>query len=266
MPAYTRYDNLAGGTRQRLAQYKRKLAETIRSCAKHRTPEQLAAWVESMGLNAPDAWKGERWVTPHSQGFNALYGCVSTSGNYGGVLFMDSGALDHLREIAPDDKTRSYGDINYYADSDGCMTLTGKVVQLPTHKGERRWLAYAVHSDNDGITVDDEVYTDPVAACNNADRLAERIAEEEREYNDQWQAAVDLDAKIDEAKEELHEARGDANAALHAYGEQRKLGAVSKSVERMLFEQLSSNRTVMRNCIDTLERLRRERKDIDVET
>lgn len=262
-----RHNNLAGGTRRRLSEYKNKLRQTIADCSKRRTPEAAAEWIKNLGYDAPDAWKRERWVTPHGQGFTAPGEGVSRSRSYGGVLFMDSGALDHLREIAADDKTRTYGDSAWYTDDDGCRgTITGKVVQLPTHKGQRRWLAFAVHSEDDGITVDSTVYDDPVAACNNADRLASRMAEEEREHNAKWDAATDLDREIDDAKDELHEARGEANAALHAYGEQRELGEVSKSVERLLFEQLAAARAQMRRCIETLAEKRAARADIDVET
>lgn len=257
------FDTLRRGAPARLADYRQRLKESLATIRKHRTPEEAEQFIQNMGY---DSWKRERWIVPHGLGFNAPSPRHTRSDAYGGVIFMDSGELDHLRPIAPDDKTRDYGR-GWYADQDGGETVTGKVVQLPTGRGRQsRWLAYAVHSDNDGIWLDKDVYDDPTVACHNADRLAERIAEEDREYNGRWQAARDLEVQIDELKEELHDARGEASEALHAYGEQRELGEVAKSTERLLFDQLATARARMHRCIEKITDLRAERADIDVET
>lgn len=163
-------DNLRGGSRVRLNSYRAKLARSLETIAKH-----------------------------HAYS-------VTRSDAYGGVILADSGALDHLREIRGEDQTRDYGR-GWYADADSAETITGKVAALPSRKGEPRFIAYAVNSGADGITIDRDVYIDARAACHAADRLAERMAEDEREYSEKWNEARELEDQNEAARERLRELR-----------------------------------------------------------
>lgn len=256
-----RFNNLRDGARARLAQYKAARDRSLQTICKHRSPAEAAEFIKNTGS---DSWKNERWVTPHGMGFNTPTFGVPKSTDYGGVFYLDSGALDHLRSIRPDDKTRDYG-TGWYADSDGGEIITGRVVQLPTHKGEQRWLAYAFR-EGDSIVVDADVYTDPEAACNNADRLAERMAEEEREYNDQWQEATDLDNEIELQCIDIKAARSRVNVAANVLRAQRKLGPVSPELIAQSRDLISVQHDRLRSALEALAERRYQRSAIDVET
>lgn len=256
-----RFNNLRHGAPARLAQYKAARDKSLQTIRRYRATEQADAFIKASGAAS---WKNERWVTPHGMGFNTPAFGIAKSDTYGGILCMDTGALDHLRSIRADDKTRNYG-TGWYADSDGNETITGKVVQLPTHKGERRWLAYAVHSDQDGIWVDRHVYTDPGTACLNANRLAERIAEVEREYNDRWEAARDLDDKIEDVCTDLRICREHVHQALEVLRAQRKLGPLADALLTQTRMLVITERGRVSTNLETLANLREERKAIDVE-
>lgn len=127
----------------------------------------------------------------------------------GSKIYADSGALDHLRELSGDDQPRDYGR-GWYADAYCSETVTGRVAVLPSRKGERRFLAYVVWSDCDGITIDADVYDCPRTAWNNADDMARRIAEDEKEHNEKWHEAREVQERQDNRREELRAARSEA--------------------------------------------------------
>ncbi len=198
----TNYDNLRSGSRARLADYRRKAARSLETIAKHHGTES-ALYRDALA----GAWRRERWVTPHGIGYNVPHAyTLQRADNYGGVIYADSGALDHLRPIRGEDEARDYGR-GWYSDAHQSETITGRVVALPSRKGEPRFLAFAVNSGADGITIDRDVYTDPVAACHAADRLAERLADDEREYSEKWNEARELQDDNDSDRAELRRIR-----------------------------------------------------------
>lgn len=82
----------------------------------------------------------------------------------------------------------------WYVDDDGAHgTIRGLVVALP----HGRFLSGYYSSDNDERVYYLEIETDEADAARYADGYAERMADEEREYNGRWNAAQDLEDKIE---------------------------------------------------------------------
>jgi cell division septum initiation protein DivIVA len=223
------FDNLAGGSRVRLATYKRKLAkslETIRAC---RTPADADAFIASNGY---DSWKRSRYITPHGLGFNApqnSMGALATDGS--GRRYGDSGALDHLRVMDAGDvlvkagMRRRADESRWYADSEGRQTVDAHVAQLPAHKRAQRWLAFVTYSEADGVTIENGIFDSAEDAATAACGMAQELAESQREYSDRWDAAQEIQTECDEALSDAQRARRRFNRAFHAYLDAARAGA-----------------------------------------
>lgn len=164
----SRFDNLRNGTPARLATLRAKLAKSLETVARvHGTDSALYAHYVDKGIRA------ERYDFPSGPGY------VNYSPDKGGVIYADSGALDHLRKPSESDMPRDYRNgLGWYCDEFQDSTASGRVAVLPSRNRVPLFLAYVVMSGCDGITIDASAYSDPVAAWNNADRLAHRIAED----------------------------------------------------------------------------------------
>jgi hypothetical protein len=244
----SRFDNLRGGSRIRLASYKRKAAE--RAASPRILPQYRAEYL------APGGWKKQRWITPHGLGFAAPYDSVSRSRWHGcDVMHMDTGALDHLRAPSRDELTNSDAHAlrgeprGWYADADCCETITAYVAKLPAREGEPRFIGWIKWSDADGITALAETFADADDAWRAADPLAERVAEEGRKYNERWQKASRASDKRDDARGELKDCAHAARDILRAWRELKEQAPMSGHARGILATDLSEMRDAMRDAI-----------------
>lgn len=183
------YNDLRHGAPARLALYRRKLAASLATAEKaHGRDSAFFA-----GLSEPGAWRRERWITPHGLGFNAPRGGVTHGRMHGvDVIHVDSGYFDHLRPC--DTKCEEW-----YTDAYHSETVGGRVARLP----HNRYLAYLKWSGADGLTALCEVFDSARDAAAAADRLARRVAEDEREYSEKWHEARELQEENEEAHERM---------------------------------------------------------------
>lgn len=90
---------------------------------------------------------------------------------------------------------------------DGSGKCRGIVVSLPAAPGfpDGRHLAGYWWGDNDERVLWPELYADEKEAAQAADSHAEYMAEHEREHDERWQAARDIESDIDDALHRLRE-------------------------------------------------------------
>ena len=93
----------------------------------------------------------------------------------------------------------------WFTDNFMDEVLRGFVLQLPTNKGQLRYIPATTHSDWDGVTLYmSDICDDPEEAARSADRYAQIEAEVAREDDAKFQAEVQI--------ENLHEEMQDAIA------------------------------------------------------
>lgn len=102
---------------------------------------------------------------------------------------------------------------------DGSGKCRGIVVSLPAAPGfpNGRHLAGYWWGDNDERVLWPELYFDADTAACAADRHAERMAEAEREHNEKWEAARDIENDIETAFHRLRECIALRHRACMAY-------------------------------------------------
>ena len=99
-----------------------------------------------------------------------------------------------------DEIARSIGHNGWFAYVDCCETMRGIVARLP----HGRFIAGYVQSVNDERTYYPDVFDDEHDAALMADEHARVMAEREREYNERWHAASDLE---NDTESKLHRLR-----------------------------------------------------------
>lgn len=134
-------------------------------------------------------------------------------------------AADGLRlKGFADEIRKSIGHKGWYTDEDGFNeVLRGIVYQLPARNGEARFVyGYADPNNKGAAYLSFDYETDEDEAARLADRLAERVADEEREYNRAWQAGADY-AELGE------DVKGARRAILELVAERRKARELAAS-------------------------------------
>ena len=120
---------------------------------------------------------------------------------------------------------RDWDTIGYYVDTFEHETTTPVVYQLTGRDGAPRYIAGGhdpFNGDKDGrgaAYLELESYPDLIAACNAAQCIAERYAEEARDYDSAWQNGARAGEAIAEAAEQRKE-------ALELCAERRALRAI----------------------------------------
>ena len=216
------FDTLWHGARARLARLKKRHTAQLAGIAKNYG--QDSALYQEYASRGPlrDARCA---VIPDS--------FVRYSADNGGVYYADTDYMAHFR-VAPDDRPRQRQGIGWYCDEYCDRTATGHAVMLPSRHGAPVYMAYVAFSDHGaGITIDARTCTDPMRAWYAADRLAERIAEEEREYN----------ARQDEAQRIADQDTDDRQEMADCRAQVSKLFAVLRELPPG-----SSNRTTILDC------------------
>jgi hypothetical protein len=136
-----------------------------------------------------------------------------------GTQFRDEEFADKWDDVRIDHS-------GWFSDADCSRTVRGVVARL-THG---RYLAGYYSSDNGERVYLAGVYDDVRTAADAADNEARRIAEDEREYSERWDAAHELDRDIKECAVEV--------ARLFAIRNHRTLGedareALAHAVEKL---------------------------------
>lgn len=203
------YDNLRGGSRARLAKMRRYADDWNNNPKRSTRINWRSALAHGIGSIKSDAHGG-------------------TSGNYSAI---PTSVLDGLRDIGDAaDIIPSMRHTGWYADDLQDELYVGHVWQLPSRDGEECYIAGYSERDS-GYTMlcasngRLETFDDAADAARAADGLAERNAEREREYQERWRAATDLDDDISAKLAELQSIRRDWKARLAAWLDARKHGA-----------------------------------------
>lgn len=101
------------------------------------------------------------------------------------------------------DKIISLQHTGWFADTYCDDIYRGVVVQLPARNGEYNYLAGYISSDTDEVRLTSELYHDKEEAARGADHLAEKDAEESKEFRTKDQA----EQRISELRSENKETR-----------------------------------------------------------
>lgn len=241
------YDKLNGGSRVRLARYRRKLAKSLETIRAHRTPEEAEKFIQvyryTSPLNHRHAWLGDE----HGQTFS----------RDGTRAYMPASMLDGFRDIGAAHDIVRLRHTGWYNDADGSETIAGHVWQLPARNGEPVYLSGYVEQESGYCTLDATrgriaTYSDKEDAARAADALAEKDAEKEREYSERWQAAREADDERNDARQELKAARADAQQAISAIREQRKFGGIAPTMCKILQDTIATARDEMRRALEII--------------
>lgn len=221
----SKHDNTRKGSRLRLVE--------LRAYAN--------AWNANPNYSRKITWREAR---KHGDTFATRAHCARSPG----LIHMDSGALDHLREVSGRDVSANYGR-GWYCDAHQSETIRGRVSLLP----HGRFVAWIVWSDCDGITVDASTFHDARSAWFRADDMARRMAEDEREHSERWNEAREHAENRDAARVTLRNARSKARALVQALRDQ---GAVVPTLCDILRERIAEHRATMRAALDTIAETR----------
>lgn len=149
---------------------------------------------KAANVSAPDWRTARAWTFANGA---AAYGVLS-----GGLIESDCGPLGPKRAIWYTHTGPQFRDEKFCDEVDGAnIDHTGwftrddqsaKMRGLVARLSHGRYLAGYYSSDNGERVYLDRIYTDAEEAASDADSEAERVAEDEREYNERWQAANDM--------------------------------------------------------------------------
>jgi len=130
----------------------------------------------------------------------------------------------------------------WYADEDGDETYTPHVWQIPARNGKSQFVAGYTEGEGPSrenvsgycvLVLDGgklALYDTQEEAAREADHLAERNAERQREYDVRWHEAQEHDEARNDARQVLSAARGEAAAIIEAWREQQSIGALGTMV------------------------------------
>jgi len=105
------------------------------------------------------------------------------------------------------DKVLRLDHTGHYADAYQDEIYRGIVIQLSAHKGKSRFLAAYEESQSGYVVIErNTVWDDQIGAARRADQLAERNAEEARDYDSAWQAGTLYGTKLAEIRQIRKEA------------------------------------------------------------
>ncbi len=149
--------------------------------------------------------------------------------------------------------------INRFIDHTGWFTnefqeekLRGVVYQLPARKGKAQFIAgYTDPCNDDCARIDfNNIYDDENEAARAADRIAEKTAESEREYNEAWQAGNDYAEK----GEELSTIRKATIELLQAIKNKQSEPVICKAIRSQINSQLAEYSELKNKRADLIDR------------
>ena len=259
------FDTLRGGSRARLAKYRARLADSIKTIRACRTPEKAERFIASEGytsaLNHRSGWLG----TAHG-----LSGALEHARKHGQRVDSVSAPwelVDAWRDAGDAADIVPMRHTGWYADVHQDELYVGHVWQLPARNGAAQYVAgYVEHSGGLPKSIDARratgyvvlehdgrdlvTYDDKEDAARAADGLAEIKAEEAREYSERWTAASDADADRDAARDELRDAHTAAGNVIHAWRAQLKAGPAAPEICELLRGKLGDARDDMRRALE----------------
>ena len=176
------------------------------TAGKRRYTHQFA-WQNKYNINRPHAGYGHRrlrWIEEPTWRFSGT-------------------SHDIAKELSWNPCAYATGWYTHHDDYD--ETTSGVVYQLPARKGVPQYVAGYSDPNGNGVCLSfDQLFDDKMEAARAADRLAERYAEESREYDEAWQAGdhyADLAREVatlrKEALELIQEAKQAAGTMRNAF-------------------------------------------------
>jgi hypothetical protein len=134
---------------------------------------------------------------PDSSGYRGLNGrsVIQYWDDKSAVPFRFVGYADEL--------IRSIGHTGWYSDAHQDSTLRGMVYRLPARDGRDRYLSGYEESDSGCVVLYLDIQADESDAARFADRVAERLAEDSREYAEAWEAGQDASNEVNDALQGL---------------------------------------------------------------
>jgi len=182
-----RWNRARSPAARRLDGYKRKAANLIETILKHHQPSDYRDRLIADGGN----WRRQRYPRIHHGGkWGDKPDATGDLPFYVDAFDSDLGLreLGRADEVAKRDGGR-IEESGWYVDSFQSETVAGHVLQLPARNGRPRYIVGLAWSDCDGVTLYPFVSSDePLDAAHQANRLAERMAEHQRDHDSAWNA------------------------------------------------------------------------------
>ena len=140
----------------------------------------------------------------------------------------------------------------YYCDEFGDSILRGVVYQLPARKGKTQYIAGYSDPDNEGAALlnFNDIYDDENDAARSADQFAEREAENQREYNEAWQAGNQYARK----GEDLSTLRKATIELLKAIKNKQSEPVICKAIRSQINSQLAEYINLKKSRFELIER------------
>ena len=277
------FNSLTGGTVSRLAKM-RRYRDTWNAEAETKTYRTQFAYGLADGLAGCLQARGHgigKWDT-------GAHGLRHRDGN--GSFSKDEAGRWRDYAAAPLEMVNGWRDVGYadevysgraidhhgwFTSADGWTgdVYRGHVWQLPARDGVPQYVAgytEANDSKDSGYVVlcasgcNLELFDDKDDAARAGDALAERMAEQEREYDERWQAASLEADNRDEARDDMRKARQSARAAIAALREQRAAGAVAAGVCAILADRVTDARETMRDALERIVECSERIADLDM--
>jgi len=180
-------------------------------------------------------------------------------GEYQGALFADSFALCGFEHVGPVGDILRNAPLGYYIDDFCGETVRAHVVafRVPSRMVARgacrvMYCAAVDNSDSDGVTVwPVDYYAEKEDAARAADGIAERIAENERDYRAADDAQQLAHEKVDDARDAIAGAR----AYFHRLAADYKKSVLSGAVCELLRTELAKCRKTVADNVRELPAL-----------
>lgn len=166
-----------------------------------------------------------------------------------------------LREYKFADEVLELRHAGWYCDSYHDRTYRGQVWRLPARDGTERFIAGYMDSDGGRAIIEPEAFDCERDAARRADHMAERDAQEEREYDERWQEASRANDEREEARDALKLARSKARGMIKAI---RAQGIIVPELCAILVERMQEARDEMREAIEAIHAARDKIEELDM--
>lgn len=179
----------------------------------------------------------------------------------GTIVISDLRQLSGLREYKFSDEILDLRHTGWFRDSSQDSTYRGQVWRLPARDGAERFIAGYMDSDGGLAIIEPEAFDCERDAARRADHMAERDAQEEREYDERWQEASRANDAREEARDALKLARSKARGMIKAI---RAQGIIVPELCAILVERMKEARDEMREAIEAIHAARDKIEELDM--
>jgi hypothetical protein len=184
--------------------------------------------------------------------------------------------VDGWRDVGDSADIISLRHAGWYSDADGSETYRGHVWQLPARDGSPRYVA-GYTEDQGGkfgtraggyVMLECErgalaFYDDKEDAARAGDGLAERMAEDAREYSERWQEASGHASDRYDARKDLKNARHAARVVVKALRETKDATGLD-ATRALLRDELAQRRDAMREALQRIAECSEKIADLDM--